>query len=232
MELQPPSNPMITVTQPVHDQSVQNSPNGQNRRKHEQDRRGKASVFKSAHSFQITPTTLDNVLNFPMPPTHFRNHPPRTATDNDMMIPEDEEKNISIDHHGTTRMDPVEDDDDEDYEDSPNPVLLDNLSPASAAKIRNKFPNYINKSLYHVSDDENMEALVDEAVLKLLGIKKLWDDDEFVKMLYIDKEFASAVQKVYSEMAGDVNIYMKYIVHLLWCEILKWDFYLIFVVKQ
>lgn len=151
----------------------------------------------SHHSFQITPHTLDHVLNFP---SNMRKD--RTHTAHDMAIPEDE---VHTMRSGTVPGPRLLSEEEEDDEEDTFPVLMDNMSPATAARTRNKYANYINKALFHVSDDENLEALVDEAVLKLLGIKSLWEDKEFITKLYSDKEFASAVRAVYEKMAGYVR---------------------------
>ena len=201
MESDQPSIPTITVTLPNHDRSPRKSvnllPESADSAHSSHDRRVKVEPFMSHHSFQITPHTLDHVLNFP---GNMRKG--RTQTNHDMAIPEDEVHTIP----GKLGGGGFGDEEDEDEEDD-NPVLMDNMSPATAARTRNKYPNYINKALYHVSDDEKLEALVDEAVLKLLGIKSLWEDKQFVTKLYSDKEFAPAVRAVYEKMAGDVRSY-------------------------
>eukprot|EP01084_Bolivina_argentea_P298232 513913_1 len=64
-----------------------------------------------------------------------------------------------------------------------------------------QYPIYINKTLFHISDDENVEVLVDEAVLKLLSFDELWQDaDGFVRSLYNDHEFSAAVQRTYETL--------------------------------
>ena len=90
--------------------------------------------------------------------------------------------------------------DDDDIETEANATRKPSLIGSNK---NHKYPYYINKALFHVSDDENLEVLVDEAVLKLLSFNELWQDqDGFVRCLYNDGEFASAVKRVYETLAG------------------------------
>ena len=154
--------------------------------------------FKSAQSFVITPSTAGG--------------------DNDGMEAINEEENKDDDPFGHIHMqlqpDATEDNDDEDEHDESDQshsmsdddieTAINTRAPSLIGSGKtHKYPTYINKSLFHVSDDENLEVLVDEAVIKILSFNELWQDREgFVRCLYNDGEFASAVKRVYETLAA------------------------------
>lgn len=159
--------------------------------------------FQSAKSFEITPATGHMIDALNENEEHKDDLSPfKMITDNnnnedalDGIEEEEEEKHNSDKSDSSSLSDP---------DDAETEAFKSRKASLSGGRFMNhKYPYYINKALFHVSDDENLEVLVDEAVLKLLSFNELWQDqDGFVRMLYNDGEFASAVKRVYETLAG------------------------------
>ena len=158
--------------------------------------------WKSAKSFEITPATGHMIDALHENEEHKEELSPfrMIADDEDGtnlsgIEEKEEEKHSDSDKSESTSLS-----NDDDIETEANLTRKPSLVGQSKNK---KYPYYINKALFHVSDDENLEVLVDEAVLKLLSFNELWQDQEgFVRCLYNDGEFASAVKRVYETLAG------------------------------
>ena len=63
-----------------------------------------------------------------------------------------------------------------------------------------EYPWHLNVALFHRSDDESLELLIDKAVLEICYAEKfkdLWQAQWFIKSIYSDKLFPKAVDKVY-----------------------------------
>eukprot|EP01084_Bolivina_argentea_P108505 193914_1 len=58
------------------------------------------------------------------------------------------------------------------------------------------FPIYLNVALFHRSDDESLELLIDKSVLELFygnKFKQLWTKHWFIQSIYSDKLNASGI---------------------------------------
>eukprot|EP01083_Nonionella_stella_P040725 110414_1 len=70
------------------------------------------------------------------------------------------------------------------------------------------FPEHLNVALFHRSDDESLELLIDRAVLEICygdRFADLWTDRWFIQTIYSDKLFPKAVDKVFERIEQSSN---------------------------
>ena len=82
------------------------------------------------------------------------------------------------------------------------------IDPIEDDSNDDEFPWHLNVALFHRSDDESLELLIDKAVLEIYKgdkFKKLWKTQWFIKSIYNDKLFPKAVDKVF-DLIDEVNI--------------------------
>lgn len=71
---------------------------------------------------------------------------------------------------------------------------------------KESFPEFINVALFGRSDDEYLEMLIDQALIKVCYDKKIgeiWTDPKFIQNLYNDNRFPSAVEQLYDKINHD-----------------------------
>eukprot|EP01083_Nonionella_stella_P156890 508598_1 len=71
-------------------------------------------------------------------------------------------------------------------------------------------PKYIHKAIWYQSWDENIESLIDCAVVALCNRTKFWNDRAFVEAIYDDHQFYHAVVEVFKDM-GKTNFFEEFV---------------------
>eukprot|EP01083_Nonionella_stella_P315919 1142785_1 len=74
---------------------------------------------------------------------------------------------------------------------------------------KTRYPEYVIKAIFYAADDEHAEVLLDQAINFIandLRFSYLWHDEDFIKLLYNDKTYYTAVEKLMREITDIAHI--------------------------